>query len=175
MTSCSLKNPEFQRWRTSYPYPQSHMRNVARKASQTNYVFLTDIDIVPTETRSAQFLYKTDDAYHFMDNESFDQIELSAEDVGESMRFIRENESVDLLVIQDENDRSSVIDVAPPNFVTIKVIEADVAVRGDTATNLQKNVTLETGTVIQAPAFIKVGDLLRIDTRSGEYVERAKQ
>jgi elongation factor P len=91
------------------------------------------------------------------------------------MRFIRENESVDLLVIQDENDRSSVIDVAPPNFVTIKVIEADVAVRGDTATNLQKNVTLETGTVIQAPAFIKVGDLLRIDTRSGEYVERAKQ
>jgi elongation factor P len=134
-----------------------------------------DIDIVPTETRSAQFLYKTDDGYHFMDNESFDQIELSAEDVGESMRFIRENESVDLLVIQDENDRSSVIDVAPPNFVTIKVIEADVAVRGDTATNLQKNVTLETGTVIQAPAFIKVGDLLRIDTRSGEYVERAKQ
>ena len=134
-----------------------------------------DIDIVPTETRSAQFLYKTDDAYHFMDNESFDQIELSAEDVGESMRFIRENESVDLLVIQDENDRSSVIDVAPPNFVTIKVIEADVAVRGDTATNLQKNVTLDTGTVIQAPAFIKVGDLLRIDTRSGEYVERAKQ
>jgi elongation factor P len=135
----------------------------------------SDIDIVPTETRSAQFLYKTDDGYHFMDNESFDQIELSAEDVGESMRFIRENESVDLLVIQDENDRSSVIDVAPPNFVTIKVIEADVAVRGDTATNLQKNVTLETGTVIQAPAFIKVGDLLRIDTRSGEYVERAKQ
>lgn len=135
----------------------------------------SDIDIVPTETRSAQFLYKTDDGYHFMDNESFDQIELSAEDVGESMRFIRENESVDLLVIQDENNRSSVIDVAPPNFVTIKVIEADVAVRGDTATNLQKNVTLETGTVIQAPAFIKVGDLLRIDTRSGEYVERAKQ
>lgn len=133
-----------------------------------------EIDIVPTETRSAQFLYKTDDGYHFMDNESFDQIELSAEDVGESMRFIRENESVDLLVIQDENNRSSVIDVAPPNFVTLKVTEADVAVRGDTATNLQKNVTLETGTVIQAPAFIKVGDTLRIDTRSGEYVERAK-
>lgn len=135
----------------------------------------SDIDIVPTETRSAQFQYKTDDSYHFMDNESFDQIELSAEDVGESMRFIRENESVDLLVIQDENNRSTVIDVSPPNFVTLKVIEADVAVRGDTATNLQKNVTLETGTVIQAPAFIKVGDLLRIDTRSGEYVERAKQ
>ncbi len=135
----------------------------------------SDIDIVPTETRSAQFLYKTDDGYHFMDNESFDQIELSAEDVGESMRFIRENESVDLLVIQDENNRSSVIDVAPPNFVTLKVTEADVAVRGDTATNLQKNVTLETGAVIQAPAFIKVGDILRIDTRSGEYVERAKQ
>lgn len=129
-----------------------------------------DIDIVPTETRSAQFMYKTDDGYHFMDNESFDQIELSAEDVGESMRFIRENENVDLLVIDD----NTVIDVAPPNFVTLKVTEADVAVRGDTATNLQKNVTLETGAIIQAPAFIKVGDILRIDTRSGEYVERAK-
>jgi elongation factor P len=129
------------------------------------------IDVVPTETRSAQFLYKAGDSYHFMDNESFDQIELSEEAVGDHMLFIRENENVDLLVI----DGNTVIDVEPPNFVTIKVIEADVAVRGDTATNLQKNVTLETGTVIQAPAFIKVGDLLRIDTRSGEYVERAKQ
>lgn len=131
----------------------------------------SDIDDVPTETRSAQFMYKGDGSYHFMDNESFDQIALPEESVGDSMQFIRENENVDLLVI----DGNTVLDVEPPTFVTLKVTAADVAVRGDTTTNLQKNVTLETGAIIQAPAFIKEGDLLRIDTRSGEYVERAKQ
>ncbi|MEZ4729819.1 MAG: elongation factor P [Caldilineaceae bacterium] len=133
----------------------------------------SDLDIIPTETRTAQFLYKDGSSYFFMDTESFDQIELSEEDVAERMQFIRENENVDLLVIH-EDGQSSVIDVAPPNFVTLKVTEADVAVRGDTSTNIKKSVTLETGAVIQAPAFIKEGDLLRIDTRSGEYVERAK-
>jgi elongation factor P len=129
-----------------------------------------DIDVVPTETRSAQFMYKDGDEFHFMDNESFDQIALSAEAIGDRMQFVRENENVDLLVIDD----NTVLDVEPPTFVSLKVTAADVAVRGDTSTNLQKNVTLETGAVIQVPAFIKEGDLLRVDTRSGEYVERAK-
>lgn len=136
-----------------------------------------DIDVVPTETRSAQFMYKAVDpngktpvSYHFMDNTSFEQIELSEEAIGERMQFVRENENVDLLVIDD----NTVLDVEPPNFVTLKVTAADVAVRGDTSTNLQKNVTLETGAIIQVPAFIKEGDLLRVDTRTGIYVERAK-
>jgi len=130
----------------------------------------SDIDDVPTETRSAQFMYKAGESYHFMDNESFEQIELSEEAIGDRMQFVRENENVDLLVI----DGNTILDVEPPTFVTLEVTAADVAVRGDTTTNLQKNVTLETGAVIQAPAFIKEGDLLRVDTRSGEYVERAK-
>lgn len=130
-----------------------------------------DIDVVQTETRSAQFMYKADDSYHFMDNETFDQFALSEEVVGDNMQFVRENENVDLLVI----DGNTVIDVEPPTFVTLKVTQADVAVRGDTSTNLQKNVTLETGAVVQVPAFIKEGDSLRIDTRDGgKYVERAK-
>jgi elongation factor P len=130
----------------------------------------SDIDALSTETRSAQFLYKAGESYHFMDNESFDQIELSEEAISERMQFVKENESVDLLVIEG----NTILDVEPPTFVTLKVTAADVAVRGDTTTNLQKNVTLETGAVIQAPAFIKEGDILRVDTRSGEYVERAK-
>ncbi|MEZ4860902.1 MAG: elongation factor P [Caldilineaceae bacterium] len=131
----------------------------------------SDIDVVNTQTRSAQFLYKAGNMYHFMDNESFDQIELAEENIGDRMQFVKENDSVDLLVI----DEGEVLDVEPPTFVTLQVTAAEVAVRGDTTTNLQKSVTLETGAVIQAPAFIKEGDLLRIDTRSGEYVERAKE
>ncbi len=130
----------------------------------------SDVDIVSTETRSAQFMYKADERYHFMDNENFEQIELTEEAIGDRMQFIKENDNVDLLVI----DGNQILDVEPPTFVTLRVTAADVAVRGDTSTNLLKNVTLETGAIIQTPAFIKEGDVLRVDTRSGEYVERAK-
>lgn len=131
----------------------------------------SDIDIVMTQTRSAQYLYKAGDMYHFMDNENFDQIELSEEAIGDRMQFVKENETVTLLII----DENTVLDVEPPTFVTLTVTQADVAVRGDTSTNILKSVTLETGATVQVPAFIKEGDLLRIDTRSGEYVERAKE
>ncbi len=128
-----------------------------------------DIEIITTQTRSAQFLYRDDDMYHFMDNESFDQIALALESVGDRMAFIKENDSVDLLLLED----GKVLDVEPPTFSILTVTQADVAVRGDTANNIQKNVTLETGAVVKVPAFINEGDKVRVDTRSGEYVDRA--
>jgi len=127
-----------------------------------------DIEIVNTQTRSAQYLYKDGDMYHFMDNESYDQIPLMEDAVGDRMSFIRENDSVDLLLLDD----GKVLDIEPPTFVVLGVTVAEPAVRGDTATNIQKNVTLETGAVIKVPAFIKEGDKVRVDTRSGEYVDR---
>jgi elongation factor P len=129
-----------------------------------------EIDIVITETRDAQFLYKDGDHYVFMDNENFDQISLPKEFVGDSMAFVRENDNVQLLVLES----GKVLDVEPPTFATLKVIQADIAVRGDTATNVLKKVTVETGAKVDVPAFIKEGDLVRIDTRSGEYVDRGK-
>ncbi|MCS7056440.1 MAG: elongation factor P [Thermoflexales bacterium] len=131
----------------------------------------SDIDVVQSEVRPVQFLYKDGNTYHFMDAETFDQIALDEELVGDAAQFMRENDTVNLLVL----DGSHIAGVELPTFVTLKVVQADVAVRGDTATNVLKNVTLETGAVIQAPSFVKEGDYLKIDTRTGEYIERVKE
>jgi elongation factor P len=128
-----------------------------------------EIEIITTQTRSAQFLYRDDEMFHFMDNESFDQISLPVESVGDRMTFVKENDSVDLLLLEN----GTVLDVEPPTFSILTVTQADVAVRGDTANNVQKNVTLETGAVVKVPAFVNEGDKIRVDTRSGEYVDRA--
>jgi elongation factor P len=131
----------------------------------------SEIDVVTAESRPAQYLYDDGTHYHFMDNENFDQVELPTDFVQEQMRFVKENEAVSLLVMEN----GQVLDVEVPTFVTLRVLEASAAVRGDTATNVLKKVKLETGAVVDAPSFVKEGDLLRIDTRSGEYVERAKE
>jgi elongation factor P len=131
----------------------------------------SEIEVVMVESRPAQYLYSDGTMYHFMDNENFDGVELRVDVVADKMRFVKENESVSLLVMEDGH----VLDVEVPTFVSLKVIAAGVSVRGDTATNVLKKVTLETGAEIQVPAFIKEGDMLKIDTRSGEYVERSKE
>ena len=127
-----------------------------------------DIDIVHTETRPAQYLYKDSDMYYFMDTEDYEQIAIQADVISDEMEFVKENETVTLLRQED----GKLLSVEPPTFVTLKVVAADIAVRGDTATSVLKNVTLETGAVIKVPDFIKEGDSVRIDTRSGEYLER---
>lgn len=131
----------------------------------------SEIEVVMVETRPAQYLYNDGTSYHFMDNENFDQVALPLDFVQEQMRFVKENEAVSLLVMEN----GQVLDVEVPTFVTLRVTEAGIAVRGDTATNVLKKCTLETGAVVDAPSFVKEGDILRIDTRSGEYVERAKE
>lgn len=131
----------------------------------------SEIDVVYTQTRTVQYLYKAGNIFNFMDTENYDQIELSEDEIGDVMEFVKENENVDLLV----SDDGKILSVEPPTFATLRVTAAEVAVRGDTATNIQKNVTLETGAVVKAPAFIKEGDLIRIDTRTGEYVDRVKE
>lgn len=128
----------------------------------------SDIDIVRTETRPAQYLYKDDNMYYFMDTEDYEQIAIPVDVISDEMEFVKENDTVSLLRQED----GRILSVEPPTFVTLKVVAADVAVRGDTATNVLKNVTLETGATIKAPDFIKEGDLVRIDTRTGEYLER---
>jgi len=129
----------------------------------------SDIDVINTETREATYLYKDGNNYHFMDTADYEQIMLPEDIVGEQMKWVKENDNVALLV----QDTGKILDVEVPNFVTLKVVQADNVVRGDTANNVLKNVTLETGAVVQAPAFIKEGDILRIDTRDGQYLERA--
>ena len=129
----------------------------------------SDIEVITTETREATYLYKDANNYHFMDNSDYEQIMLPADIIGDEMIWVKENETVTLLV----QDTGKILDVEVPTFVTLKVVQADNVVRGDTANNVSKNVTLETGAVVQAPAFIKEGDTLKIDTRTGQYLERA--
>jgi elongation factor P len=130
----------------------------------------SDIEIVRVEKRSMQFLYRDGDVFHFMDTESFEQLELAEDMIGEPAKFLKDGEMADILFFDD----NKIMGVEVPFFVTLKVTEASTAVRGDTATNITKPVTLETGAVVQVPAFVNEGDMIRVDTRTGEYLERAK-
>ena len=120
------------------------------------------------ERRDLEYLYNDGDLYYFMDQESYEQIPLNAEKLGDNFKFVKEN-----TVCRICSFKGNVFSVEPPTFVELKVTETEPGVRGDTATNVTKAATLETGAVIKVPIFINEGDLLRIDTRTGEYLERA--
>jgi elongation factor P len=121
------------------------------------------------DERSMQFLYRDEEGFHFMDQQSYEQIALSESDVGDDARWLLENATVSVLLF---NGRP--LSISLPNFVELEVAETDPGVRGDTATGGRKPATLSTGAVIQVPLFIERGERLRIDTRSGEYAERVK-
>lgn len=131
----------------------------------------SDIDIVRVDKRPMQFLYRDGDVYHFMDTETFEQLEVTGDTIGDAAQFLKDGEMADILFF----DENQILGVEVPLFVTLKVVNAPVALRGDTATNVNKSITLETGAVIQAPAFVNEGDLVRVDTRTGSYIERMKE
>ncbi len=117
-----------------------------------------------------QYLYNDGDGYHFMDTKTYDQIAITREQLGDAVRFLKDNMEVDVLFFQ-----GSPIDIELPNFVELEVTESAPGERGNTATGATKPAVLETSHEIQVPLFINEGDLLKIDTRTGEYVERVKK
>jgi elongation factor P len=117
-----------------------------------------------------QFLYKDDIGYHFMDSETYEQYGFSENHLGESIRFLKEQEEVNILLYKGKT-----IGVELPTTVDLEVSETDPGVRGDTATGGSKPAILETGVTISVPLFIDVGDLIKVDTRSGTYIERIKK
>lgn len=123
---------------------------------------------VRLEEKEMQYLYASGEDLCFMDNETYDQLNLPKQMIGDQMGFLKEG---DLAKVQFLDGQA--VRVSLPMFITLKVTEAAPGVKGDTVSNLQKTVTLETGTEIQVPLFIKEGDTLKIDTRDGRYVERA--
>lgn len=120
------------------------------------------------DKREMQFLYKDSDGYNFMDNENYDQISISAEALGDSSKWLLENMNIEVLLFQE-----NIIGIELPNFVEMEVIETEPSVKGDTATGATKLAKLVTGVSVQVPLFINEGDRLRIDTRTGQYMERA--
>ena len=119
---------------------------------------------------SVQYLYNAGDTYYFMNMQTYDQFELSAEQVGDRKDYLLENMNVDIQMYNGE-----LLGLTLPEKIEFTVVQCDPAVKGNTATNATKNVKLETGISIQVPMFVNEGDVIRIDTRSGEYMERVKK
>lgn len=120
------------------------------------------------ETKEMQYLYSDGEFFHFMDVESYEQLALNPEQVEDAIPFVKENSNVTVRFF-----KGAPFSVEPPNFVELEVTETEPGVRGDTATNVTKPATLETGYKVNVPLFINQGEKIRIDTRSGEYMERA--
>ena len=121
------------------------------------------------ETRRMQYLYNDGDLYYFMDPETYDQVPLPFEQVEDAIKFMRENDEATIKFY-----KGNAFLVEADNFVNLKVIETEPGVKGNTATNVIKAATVETGAVVQVPIFIEEGEVIQIDTRSGEYLGRAK-
>ncbi len=120
------------------------------------------------ERKDMEYLYNDGELYYFMDQESYEQMPLNADQLGDALRFVKENMLVKIL-----SYKGNVFGVEPPNFVELQVTETEPGVKGDTATGATKPATLETGAQINVPLFIDQGDMIRVDTRTGEYMERA--
>ena len=114
-----------------------------------------------------QYLYNDGDLYYFMDTETYDQVALSAEDIGDALKFVKENEMVKMCA-----HNGSIFAVEPPLFVELAITETEPGFKGDTATGATKPATVETGAVVQVPLFVETGDVIKIDTRTGEYLSR---
>ena len=120
------------------------------------------------ETRAMQYLYEADGMYTFMDNETYEQTELNKEQLGDALNYLKENMEVAI-----QSFKGRVIGITLPNSVDLTVTECEPGVKGNTATGATKMATLETGYAVRVPLFINEGDVLRIDTRTGNYIERA--
>ncbi|KUG05029.1 translation elongation factor p [hydrocarbon metagenome] len=120
------------------------------------------------DKREMQYLYNDGEGYVCMDNESFDQISIRKDQIGDGVKWLLENMNIQVLVFRD-----NILGIELPNFVELLVVETEPGIKGDTATGATKNATLETGAVVQVPLFIEEGNRLRIDTRTGQYMERA--
>lgn len=120
------------------------------------------------ERREMQYLYNDGGLYYFMDNETFEQIPINASVLGSNFKFVKEN-----MVCKVLSYKGNVFGVEPPFFVELVVTETDAGFKGDTATNTTKPAKLETGAEIKVPLFIEEGDKIKIDTREGQYLERA--
>ncbi|RPI73782.1 MAG: elongation factor P [Ignavibacteriales bacterium] len=127
------------------------------------------IDIVRVERRKYQYLFREGDFLVCMDNGTYEQINVPTQYFGEGLKFLKESEEVEILFNGNE-----IINVEPPIFAYLKVTSTEPGFKGNTATGALKPATLETGSSVNVPLFIDVGDVLKVDTRTGEYVERVK-
>lgn len=150
-------------------FVQAILRSIKTgKSSDVRFSSTEKVELVDFQRRSLEFSYKDHEGYHFMDPETYETIELDESLLAGSKDYLVENLKVDVLYAEGR-----AVEVELPPSVTLKVVESAEGVRGDTASNVQKPATLETGLVINVPLFIKEGEMVKIDTRTGAYTGRA--
>lgn len=150
---------------------QVKMRNMRTgKLSENRFRSGESIEFVRVERKNYQFLYKDGNTYYFMDMDTYEQIPVDGEIIGEASNYLKENQEVQLAFVD-----SNVISVELPPHVYLQVTHTEPGLKGDTATNVLKPAVLETGVTIQVPLFVNEGDIIRVDTRTGEYIERVKE
>ena len=150
-------------------FVQATLRSIRTgKSSDVRFSSTEKIDVVPMQTRKMEFSYLDGDDYVFSDPENYETVTLPPELVGDAKSYLVENGTVTVTFVDDK-----AVSVEIPPSVVLTVTEAPEGIRGDSANNVQKAITLETGITVQAPLFIKTGEKIKIDTRTGKYMERA--
>jgi len=147
------------------------LRNLTRNTVlERTYKSGESIEAADIEEIDAQYLYRQADQFVFMDNETYEQYEISLEQIDDGWRYIKESEVYSMLLFN-----GSPLGMTPPNHVVLKVEYCEPGAKGNTATNVTKPCKVETGTEFDCPSFVNIGDLIRIDTRTGAYIERVKE
>ena len=150
-------------------FVQASIRSIRTgKSSDVRFSSTEKIEVVPMMVRKMEFSYKDGDDFVFSDPETYETVTLTPELVGDAKNYLIENASVTMTFVEDK-----AVVVELPSSVVLKVTDAPEGVRGDSANNVQKTITVETGITVQAPLFIKTGEKIKIDTRTGKYMERA--
>jgi elongation factor P len=150
-------------------FVQASIRSIKTgKSSDVRFSSTEKIEVVPMMTRKMEFSYKDGEDFVFSDPETYETVNLTPELVGDAKNYLVENSPVTMTFVEEK-----AVSIELPSSVVLKVTDAPEGIRGDSANNVQKPVTMETGIVIQAPLFIKTGEKLKIDTRTGKYMERA--
>ena len=150
------------------PFVRAKLKNIISGGVIENSFRPTEkFDLAHIDRSEYQYLYADGDLYNFMNTETYDQIALSADQVGDSLKFVKENEMVKIC-----SHKGNVFAVEPPLFVELVITECEPGVKGDTATGATKPCTVETGAQVSVPLFVNEGDTIKIDTRTGEYLSR---
>lgn len=150
-------------------FVRTKLKNVITGATVERTFNPTDkMENAHIERKDMQYLYNDGDLYYFMDVESYEQLPINQSTIGNALKFVKENMTCKIL-----SHNGNVFGIEPPTFVELEVTQTDPGFKGDTATGATKPAALETGASVKVPLFINQGDIIRIDTRTGEYLERA--
>ena len=150
-------------------FVQATLRSIRTgKSSDVRFSSTEKIEVIPMTTKKMEFSYKDGQDYVFSDPETYETVNLTPELVGDAKNYLVENAQVTMTFVEDK-----AVQIEVPPSVVLKVTDAPEGIRGDSANNVQKAIILETGISVQAPLFIKTGEKIKIDTRTGKYMERA--